>query len=148
MATAAPAKAPVHLWIVGLISLLWTGFGAFDYVMTQMNNDWYLSQMQLSDADRAYLTSQAAWAVAAWAVGVWGALLGSLLLLMRSRYAFWAYGVSLVGLLLSTLYQYVIAPGPADLRTTGLNMFMVVIWAIALGLFVYAWRMKGAGVLR
>src|SRR6266540_746250 len=109
MATAASAKAPMHLWIVGLVALLWTGLGAFDYVMTQTNNDWYLSQlMQLSDADRVYLTGQAMWAVAAWAVGVWGALLGSILLLMRSRYAVWAFGVSLIGLLLSTLYQYVI----------------------------------------
>lgn len=147
MATAAPAKAPAHLWIIGLVSLLWTGFGAFDYVMTQMNNDWYLTQMQLSDADRAYLTGQAAWAIGAWAVGVWGALLGSLLLLMRSRYAVWAFGASLVGLLLSTLYQYVIAPGPADLRTTGINMFMVAIWAIAIGLFAYAQRMQKNGVL-
>jgi hypothetical protein len=137
----------MHLWIVGLVSLLWTGFGAFDYVMTQMNNDWYLTQMQLSDADRAYLTGQAVWAVGAWAVGVWGALLGSLLLLMRSRYAVWAFGASLVGLLLSTLYQYVIAPGPADLRTPGINMFMVVIWAIAIGLFAYAQRMQKNGVL-
>jgi hypothetical protein len=32
------AKAPVHLWIVGFLSLLWNGFGCYDYLMTRMRN--------------------------------------------------------------------------------------------------------------
>ena len=37
-------KAPVHLWIVGGLSLLWNAFGAFDYLMTQLQVEAYMSQ--------------------------------------------------------------------------------------------------------
>lgn len=65
---ATLAKAPVHLWIVGILALLWNAFGAFDYVMTQIQNAAYLAQF--SDADRLYFDSFPAWAEAAWALCV------------------------------------------------------------------------------
>ena len=34
----ASAKAPVHLWVVGLLSLVWNGFGAYDYFMSKTEN--------------------------------------------------------------------------------------------------------------
>ena len=149
MATAAPARAPAHFWIVALVSLLWTGFGAFDYVMTQTNNDWYLAQLwHFSDADRAFFLSLPGWAVAAWAIGVWGALLGSLLLLIRSGNAVWAFGLSLAGLLVQTIYQFGMASPPADLATSPLMALTIAVWVIAIALFVYAWRMRSSGVLR
>ena len=45
-----------------------------------------------------------------WALGVWLALLGSILLLMRSRWAVWSFGLSLVGAVLSLGYQMLLAP--------------------------------------
>ncbi len=36
-------KTPLHLWIVGVLSLLWNAFGAYDHVMTQFRNAQYLS---------------------------------------------------------------------------------------------------------
>lgn len=143
MATAAPAKAPVHLWIVGVVSLLWNAFGALDYVMSQLRNEAWLSQ--LTEAQRAWLDASPAWADAAWAFGVWGALLGSVLLLMRSRHAFWAFAVSLAGLAVSTVYQHVVSPMPG---AGSMNMLMIAIWIVALGLLVYTYRMRSSGVLR
>jgi hypothetical protein len=35
-------RTPVHLWIVGILSLLWNAMGCFDYVMTRMRNTDYL----------------------------------------------------------------------------------------------------------
>ncbi len=34
---------PLHLWIVGALSLLWNAVGAFDYLMTQTRNQAYMS---------------------------------------------------------------------------------------------------------
>jgi hypothetical protein len=143
MATAASAKAPVHLWIVGVVSLLWNAFGALDYTMSQLRNEAWLSQ--LTEAQRAWLDASPAWTAAAWAFGVWGALLGSVLLLMRSRHAFWAFVVSLAGLAVSTVYQHVISPMPG---AGSMSMLMIAIWIIALGLLYYAYRMRANGVLR
>ena len=149
MATAAPARAPALYWIVALVSLVWNGFWAFDYAMTQLNNDWYLAQLwHFNDADRAFFASVPAWAVAAWAIAVWGALLGTLLLLMRGGYAVWAFGVSLAGWVVMAVYQFAMASPPADLGTPAMMAVTVAMWVVAIALFVYAWRMRSSGVLR
>jgi hypothetical protein len=36
-------KTPVWFWIVGVVALIWNGFGAVDYTLTQMGNEAYLS---------------------------------------------------------------------------------------------------------
>ena len=43
MQQAASARTPVHLWVVGILSLLWSCFGAYDYLMTRMRNIDYLA---------------------------------------------------------------------------------------------------------
>jgi hypothetical protein len=143
---ATLARAPVHLWIVGILALLWNAYGAFDYVMSQIQDAAYLAQF--SDADRLYFAAFPGWAVAAWALGVWGGVAGSLLLLARSRHAEFAFGLSLVGLLVATIYQHVLAAMPADLKTGAMVAITVAIWAVATGLFVYAHRMRARGLLR
>src|SRR5205085_4851208 len=95
MQQTASARAPAHLWIVGILTLLWNGFGCFDYFMTKTNNQGYLSQMP-ADAV-AYANSLPGFATFFWAIGVWGGLAGAILLLMRSRHAVLAFAVSLVG---------------------------------------------------
>ena len=35
-------KTPWHLWIIGVVALLWSAIGAFDYVMTQTKNESYM----------------------------------------------------------------------------------------------------------
>ena len=141
-----PAKRPLHLWIVGLLSTVWNGFGAFDYLMTQTDNEAYLAQF--TDPQRIYFQSFPLWMEAAWALGVWGALAGSLLLLLRSRHAMLAFGISLVGLLVSTIYQYGLASPPADMMTGGMIAMNIAIWVIAIALLLYARQMRAKGSLR
>ena len=49
MATTAQARTPVHLWIVGILSLLWNCFGAYDYLMTRTHNMEYLKTAMPGD---------------------------------------------------------------------------------------------------
>jgi hypothetical protein len=37
-------KTPFHLWIVGILALLWDAIGAFDYSATQLRMEAYMSQ--------------------------------------------------------------------------------------------------------
>lgn len=138
------AKAPAMFWIVAIGSLLWNSFGAYDYTMTNTRNAAYLANfppemMQMIDAFPL-------WAMAAWACGVWGAVAGSLLLLMRSRWAVWAFALSLLGLAASTAYQATIDM-PAELQTTAMTVMNLVIWAAALFLLWYAWKQRKVGVI-
>lgn len=139
-------KTPAHLWIIGVISLLWNAGGAYDYVMTQTKNVAYLDM--LSDAQMAFLDAGPVWFEAAWAVGVWFSVIGSLLLLLRSRVAGAAFSLSLAGLIASSVYSF----GIAD--RTGLEMsvaqlgFTVAIFVVLVVLWVYARAMTRRGVLR
>lgn len=139
-------QTPVHLWIVGALSLAWNAFGATDYIMTETHNAAYLATA--TPAQMAWFASFPAWEVACWAVGVWGAVAGSLLLLARSRHAVTAFAVSLAGLALSSIYQGLINPGPAEGHATGMPVITGLIWAVAIALLVYASAMRRLGVLR
>ena len=139
-------RTPTHLWIVGILATLWNAFGAFDYIMTQTRNEGYLAQF--TPEQRAYFESFPLIMEVAWALGIWGAVAGSLLLLARSRYAVHAFAISLLGLLVSTIYQFGALDMPADLMSGGMLAMNVVIWLVAIALFVYARRMQARGVLR
>ena len=135
-----------------MLTLIWNAFGAYDYSMTQMRNEEYLAQA----AEGAgvplqvmldYFTTFPAWADAAWALGVWGAVAGSVLLLIRSRFAWHAFVVALVGLLGTTFYT-VTNDMPAELDSSFTWIFTAVIWVITFALAYYARRMTARGILR
>jgi hypothetical protein len=140
------ARTPAHLWIVGGLATLWNAFGAFDYLMTQTRNADYLAHF--TDPQRVYFESFPVWMEADWAFGIWGGLAGALLLLLRSRHAVLAFAVSLAGLAISTIYQYVLTAPPADMMTGAMVGMNIAIWAVCIGLLLYAMRMRKAGVLR
>ena len=151
MATTAQARTPVHVWIVGILSLLWSCFGCYDYLMTRLHNaDYLASAMPGGDAAAAlaWVEDMPLYAQAGWGVGVWLALLGAILLLMRSRWAVWSYGLSFVGAVLSLGYQLLLAPPLAGADAAIYKIMPVVIIFIALGLFLYARAMEKKAVLR
>ncbi|MDQ3246368.1 MAG: hypothetical protein M3Q52_05665 [Pseudomonadota bacterium] len=149
MQQGSGTRTPAHLWIVGLLSLLWNAFGAYDYTMTRTRNMDYLSSMPGVDAEEmlAYIDGFPLWAEIGWGLGVWGAILGSILLLMRSRYAVWSFAVSLVGAAVSFAYQLT-STAPAGTEDGMMAFVPWIILAIALALFLYARAMRGQRVLR
>jgi hypothetical protein len=138
-------KAPVHFWIVAVLSLLWNGYGGYDYLMTQTRNPAYLAMF--TPDQRAYFTSLPMWMNSSWAIGVWASVLGSLLLLRRSRLALHAFLVSLVGIAGMLVYSYVLTNGVEVMGPTG-PIFSAVITAVGVFLASYAWAMTRRGVLR
>ncbi|WP_237219624.1 hypothetical protein [Sphingomonas arenae] len=143
------SRTPVHLWIVGAVSLLWNAFGGYDYLMTRQRNREYLSQMGINpDELLAYIDGFPIWAQIAWGLGVWGAVAGSVLLLLRSRWAVLAFGLSLIGALVSFAYQFAGPPAPAGMDEGAAAWIPLVIVGIAAALFFYARRQQASGVLR
>ena len=145
-------KTPRHLWVVGAVSLLWNGFGAYDYLMSKAaDRDYLASMMEPSgvavDDAIAYIDAMPLWADIAWGLGVWGAVAGSVLLLLRSRFALYGFAASLVGLVLGTVHQ-VTNPIPGMTDTTTPVVFTVVIFVITLALLYYTRRQTANGVLR
>ena len=137
--------APRHFWIVSVLSLLWNAMGAFDYSATQLRLDWYMSAFTPEQLE--YFYSFPAWAVACWAIGVWGALLGSIALLLRQRWAVWAFGASILGMVFTSVYNFGLTDG-IRLMGPGAIAISAVIWAVGLFLFFYARAMAKRAVLR
>jgi len=131
-------------WIVSILSLLWNAFGAFDYTMTNLRVPSYLAQFPPGMMD--VIDAFPIWVMAAWALGVWGAIAGSILLLMRSRFAVHAFAVSLAGLAASTVYQLGLDL-PEGMKSMEVGFMNLVIWAGALFLLWYAVRQRKARVL-
>jgi len=149
MAAAEPSgdvsvKTPVHLWIIGVLALLWNAMGAFDYLATQLELEAYMAQFTPEQLD--YFHGIPAWAVAGWAIAVWFALAGSIGLLLRKCWSVWAFGISIAGMLVSTIHSYLLSNG-LEMMGAGALVFSAVIWIIGIGLFLYARTMSGRGVL-
>lgn len=144
-------KAPTHLWIAGILSLIWNSFGAYDYFMTRMRDTDYLAKMMPDvdpNATLAWVDSFPLYAQFGWGLGVWAGVAGSILLLMRSRWAVWAFALSLLGAVLSLGYQMIAAPPLAGADDPMFKVMPLVIIAVAAVLYYYAHRQKQAGVLR
>jgi hypothetical protein len=137
------AKAPWHLWLVGGSTLLFNAMGIISYTTTKLG---MLAEMGLSPEEIAFLDSYPAWASALWALGVWGAFAGSVLVLLRSKWAVAAMAVALAGLIGLTIGEIAIMDIPAGLATP--LPLKVAIWGVTLFLLVYARQMREAGVLR
>jgi len=148
---ATQVRTPIHLWIVGGLATLWNCFGAYDYTMTRMRDTDYLAKMMPTvdpNATLAWVDSFPIWAQAGWALGVWAGLAGGVLLLLRSRWAVWALGLSMVGAVLGLGYQIVAAPPLAGAEDPMFKIMPYVIILVTLALFLYARAMEKRGALR
>jgi hypothetical protein len=145
------AKAPVHPWIVGILALLWNGFGAWDYYMTRTKGAaWINAMMDGVDGDKfmAYINAFPLWASIGWGLGVWGALAGSILLLIRNKLAVLAFALSLIGAILGIGYQ-LLNPVEIPEMTRGFNgMVPYAVILIAIALYLYARSLQAKGLLR
>jgi hypothetical protein len=151
MQETASARTPAHLWIVAILSLLWSCFGAYDYVMTRMHNlDYLKSSMPGVDPQVAldWIDGMPLFAQFGWGLGVWSGLLGALLLLMRSRFAVWAFAASMLGIVLGIGYQLVAAPPLPGATGAMYQVMPYVIIVVGVALLAYSQAMARKGALR
>ncbi|MDY7091628.1 MAG: hypothetical protein SX243_01515 [Acidobacteriota bacterium] len=146
MTEAAPRPStPWHLWVVGILALLWNAFGAYDYLMTQTQNEAYMSNFTPEQLE--YFYSFPAWVVSFWALAVWGGVLGSVLLLIRKSWATPVFLVSLVSMVITTIHNFLLSNGLEVMGGAFPLIFTAVIFLVALGLWFYARAMQRRGVL-
>ena len=140
-------KAPWHLWLVGVIAVLFNGIGAFDYVMSMAQGASYMASAGMTPAQIAHHEQMPVWMVAVWTIGVWGAMLGSVLILLRNRLAFPVFAVSLAAFLINLVYTYVLTDG-GEIMGRPMVVASVVITALLLVFMWYSSLMTKRRVLR
>ncbi len=97
----------------------------------------------------AYVDGMPIWAASGWALGVWASILGSFLILARSRHAVTAVIASIVGLAVNSAYTYLIVQTNLSMMTgKSAQLFTALILAVLLLLTWYAVRQRALGRLR
>ncbi len=136
---------PWHLWVIGIVTALWNAMGVLDFIMTVTKNEAYMSGFTQEQLD--YFYGFPMWVVVIWAIAVFGSLLGSLMLLLRTKLAVAVFAISLLAMVSTAIYNFVFTNG-LEIMGTGGAIFTAIIFVVAALLVFYAVKMKQAGVLR
>ena len=136
------AKTPWHLWVVGVLSLLWNAGGAWTFIQAQSG-----APMDMDAHEIAYFAAQEAWSVALTDVAVVAPLLAAVALLVRSRWAVILYALSIAAIVITTTFD--VAAGTAlMLSDRGWLILNCITFALAILQWLYARAMQQRGVLR
>jgi hypothetical protein len=135
-------RTPWHLWLVGILALLWNGAAAIGVMMAQANK-----LPDISPEEAAYYAAQPMWLVIATDVALLSAVAASILLLLRQRAAVWLFAVSIVAIFVTNIYDLA-APTSRILASRGALFMTIIIAGLAILQFVYAFAMKRRVVLR
>jgi hypothetical protein len=140
-------KTPWHLWLIGVIAVLFNAIGVFDFVMSMAQGAKYQASAGMTPDQIAHYQQMPSWMMVVWAVGVFGALLASILLLLRRKLAWPVFVLSIAAFLVSLIYTYVLTNGGAIM-----GQQMAITSAVIAGLLVlFSWYsrfMAVRGVLR
>lgn len=141
------AKAPWHIWVVGVIAVLFNAIGVFDYTMFMAQGADYLAKAGMTSEQIAFQQQLPLWMRIDWAVGVWTALIASVLILARSKLAFPVFVLSLAAFLVSVLHSYVLSEGGRIAGTAGAITSVVITAELAFCAW-YSRAMTRKGVFR
>lgn len=144
-ATKTASATPWHFWAVVVFGLLWNGFGVFNFYLSMTMDDAALQAANMSAEQIAYLRAMPAWTMVAYGVGTIGALAGTILLFLRSKWAVHAFALALGGFLATRVYMYGLSDGARILPSFGLD---AAILASSLFFLWYAWSSAKNGMLR
>lgn len=130
-------KSPVSLKVVAIVALLWNLLGCLAFF-----SDLRLSPddlARLPEAQQALYAARPGWAVVATAVAVFGGVLGSIGLLLRRKWAFPVFVLSLLGILVQDFGLFVLADGATLAGPVAVAMQAIVL-AVGIGLVWFSRR--------
>lgn len=132
---------PWHMWVLGVVLLLWQGLATVDYIATVVRFEPYLAGYP--EETLSYYFSAPPWMYVMWGAGSVGGLIGVILLLMRRSLAVPVFAVAWICSVIAAIYT-VANPPPGG----GNNVFLAVVLIISLLILVYLHWLKRRGVLR
>lgn len=136
------SRMPWHVLAVGGLSLIWNVLCAVRYLAFQSGS---LDIGTVAALQLVPFYDLPNIVMAAWAICTWGAVAGSALLLIRSKWTMPAFAFSLFGLIATSFYQFVLTANPVSIYETPVNL---AVWIIALASLLYASLVESLGLLR
>ena len=139
-------RAPKHLYIIGIIVLLWDIMGVVDFTMTLTENEAYLEMAELTAEQVEFSYNLDTLHVVLWGIAVISGVLGMLALLMRRAAAVDILLISMLGAISSNAYTVLFTDCFAVFGKGAAGMLAAVV-ALAVGVWFYAKSMRQKGVL-
>ena len=139
--SATESKTPWHVWVAGILTLLWNGSGAYTIIMAQASR---LPSLSVDEA--AYYAAQPFWFVIATDIAVLAPVGAAVALFLRSRTAVWLFAVSLAAICVTNIYDLAAGTSRAFV-SQGALIVTVIIVVIAVLQLAYAWSMRKRAVL-
>ncbi len=131
MTDQTTTKPPVWFWIVSVVALLWNGMGVNNYIQQAYRTEGFIAQV--TPEQLAIIETRPAWATAAFAIAVFSGLLGSLLLLLRKRFASPLLIISFITALLTQIWWFMTdGPSISDQASGAIIPIVVVLFALLL----------------
>ena len=138
--TTTQKKPPTWFWIISVIALLWNIMGVIAYLA-----DAYMSVetlAELSQEQRMLYESRPAWVTGVFAIAVWGGLIGSIGLLLRKKWAYIMFIISLIAVLAQNVYQFFLS-NTFDVLGSAAMAFPILIIIISILLILFSnWAKK------
>lgn len=103
-------KPPVWFWIVSVIALLWNIMGVDQYLGQAYKTDRWRSAM--TEEQLEMVSNLPGWLTGAFAIAVFAGLLGSIGLLLRKKWSYSLFVISLIAVIVQM--GYVLAQGYFD----------------------------------
>ena len=129
MASSFARKPPAWLYIVGVILVLWGLAGCWAFYMHVTVGP--AMDPNATDWDRAYFAALPGWFAIDFAVAVGAGLLGSIALLLRSKWAVTLYWLSLIAVVIQFGYMF-LATDVIAVKGVTATLFPALIFVIAL----------------
>lgn len=131
---------PGWFWLVGLLLLVWNGFGVFAYLSSVMASPADLAQ-RYDEAELALMASTPFWATSAFAIAVFTGLAGAIGLLMKKTFARGMFIASLIASLIQQVWIFLLSDWLSIAGAQGLILPLAVdiialfsIWFAAKGI--------------
>ncbi|MGJ5640830.1 hypothetical protein [Formosa sp. S-31] len=120
-------KPPIWYWIVSVFYLLWNGMGVNQYLQQAYNTETYRSQYTAEQLEAA--ANMPSWIMGAFAIAVFFAFLGSILLLLRKKFAYIMALVALIAVIAQMSYLFFATqPTSLILPITVLVLSVLFMW--------------------
>lgn len=118
-------KAPTWFKVVAILAIIWNIMGVMAYLGQAMMGPEAMEA--LPEEQQELYQNIPAWATAAFALAVWGGLVGSIMLFMRKSAAKFALWISLIGIVVNDIYNFMVIDAVSLFGMTALYMQLFVL---------------------
>ncbi|MDY0779534.1 hypothetical protein [Tenacibaculum sp. IB213877] len=131
-------KPTVAYWIISIVALIWNATGVNMYLQQAYKTDSFKA-MYNDEKALELINNTPTWAMGAFALAVFGGLLGSVLLLLRRKFAKPVFMISLLGIIVQLIYNLFISKA---MEVYGPGAAIMPIMVLIIGIFLVWYSQK------